>query len=71
MIKLEEYEDTFWLLYEEDAEGRPCLVGELYPRGPGFRWHHKLTDWRQMEETEEAAIAALLKEHRRYKKETS
>jgi hypothetical protein len=36
------------------------LVGEVYPCGDGFRWHCKLSDWRKLEDTPEAAKASLL-----------
>lgn len=45
----------FWELRRGD-----CLVGEVYPRGDHFRWHCKLSDWRQMEDTAEAAKTNLL-----------
>lgn len=52
----EERDEDLWSLL--DADGR--LVGEIYPRGDGYRWHCKVSDWRQMEPTLNQAKVNLL-----------
>ncbi len=52
----EEVEEDFWFLLDIDNK----LIGEVYPRGDGFRWHEKRSDWRQWEETLDIAKANLL-----------
>jgi hypothetical protein len=51
----EEAEPGFALLYVNSSS-----AGEVYPMGEGYRWHCKLSDWRQLEPTFALAKAALL-----------
>jgi len=52
----EEIEEGYWHLLDIDDK----LIGEIYPRGNGFRWHEKKSDWRQWEETPALAKNNLL-----------